>query len=134
MVTENIANLCPVCGFEMDDPPRDYNICPSCGTEFGVHDLNASIAELRAAWIATGPKWWSQTDQPPGDWNPFQQLARVAGNAGLVVTGESVVLIVSSSATHVDVQGTETVFKSLPVRKWPQWAGPEPALLSGTQS
>ena len=133
MVTGNIANLCPVCGFEMDDPPRDYNICPSCGTEFGVNDLNASVVELRGVWIATGPKWWSQTDPQPGDWNPFEQLARVAGNAGLVVTGESVVRIVSSSDTHIDVQGT-AIFKSLPVRKWPQWAGPEPALLSGTRS
>ncbi len=133
MVTENIANLCPVCGYGMDDPPRDYNICPSCGTEFGVNDLNASVADLRAAWIATGPKWWSQTDLQPSDWNPFQQLAKVAGNAGLVVTGESVVRIVSSFDTDVDVRSTET-FKSLPVKKWPQWAGQEVALFSGTRS
>src|SRR6266446_4815425 len=50
-----IETTCPVCGYEMDDPPRDYNICPSCGTEFGLHDVNASISELRAAWLQTGP-------------------------------------------------------------------------------
>src|ERR1700694_5615673 len=61
----------------MDDPPRDYNICPSCGTEFGLHDLNASIAELREAWFSTGTKWWSPTDQMPHNWNPHEQLNRL---------------------------------------------------------
>jgi transposase len=75
MVTKN---LCPVCGYEMEDPPRDYNICPSCGTEFGHHDVNASIAELRAAWLGTGPKWWSTVDPKPVNWDPFRQLSNVA--------------------------------------------------------
>jgi len=75
--TETQKDLCPVCGFELDDPPRDYNICPSCGTEFGLHDVNASILQLRQAWIETGPQWWSTTDPQPENWNPFVQLGRV---------------------------------------------------------
>ncbi len=60
----NMINICPVCGYLMEDPPKDYNICPSCGTEFGYHDLNSSIAELRAAWLRTGPRWWSRVETP----------------------------------------------------------------------
>lgn len=76
-----IENLCPVCGYEMEAPPKDYRICPSCGTEFGVHDANASIAELRDAWIGTGPQWWSKTDPKPVDWDPITQMEK----AGIVV-------------------------------------------------
>lgn len=97
MVTSNVfvvrtnsvcraEHLCPVCGFEMDDAPANYNICPSCGTEFGVTDVNASTIELRMNWIASGMGWWSPTDQKPAQWNPFIQLARFAGvstSAGL---------------------------------------------------
>ena len=70
-------NLCPVCGYEMEAPPQDYRTCPSCGTEFGVHDVNATIAELRDAWLQTGPKWWSPVDPQPEHWKPFEQLARI---------------------------------------------------------
>jgi len=107
---ENVQNLCPVCGYEMDDPPRDCNICASCGTEFGVHDLNASILELRQAWIKTGPKWWSTTDPQPESWNPFAQLARL-GISGAVVTGTAVYQMVSTTATHVQIS-----------RGWLGWA------------
>lgn len=85
-----IENLCPVCGYEMEEPPRDYNICPSCGTEFGVHDLNASIAELRAAWIQSGPSWWSKTDPQPENWNSFAQLAILMFGSGSCVVGRQV--------------------------------------------
>jgi hypothetical protein len=74
MVTDN---LCPVCGYEMAEPPRDYNICPSCGTEFGLHDRNSSIEDLQRAWLATGPAWWSANEPQPEGWNPMQQLARM---------------------------------------------------------
>ena len=43
-----IDKLCPVCGYQMEDPPKDNNICPSCGTEFGLHDVNATLSDLRA--------------------------------------------------------------------------------------
>lgn len=68
-------NLCPVCGYNMEEPPRDYNICPSCGTEFGLHDKNTSVEDLRAAWLKTGPRWWSSSDSQPPDWKPMMQLA-----------------------------------------------------------
>ena len=74
---KNAQNLCLVCGYEMDDPPRDYNICPSCGTEYGVNDVNASYDQLRRAWIATGPAWWSKTDPQPENWSPSRQLANL---------------------------------------------------------
>lgn len=74
MVTEK---LCPICGYAMAEPPRDYNICPSCGTEFGLHDQNTSVEELRQAWLRTGPKWWSATESQPENWNPIQQLAKM---------------------------------------------------------
>jgi hypothetical protein len=77
----NPKNRCPVCGYEMEAPPQDYRICPSCGTEFGVHDVNASIAELREAWMKTGPRWWSPTDTVPRDWDPITQMEK----AGIVV-------------------------------------------------
>src|SRR5579864_980161 len=66
--------LCPVCGYEMADGPRSFNICPSCGTEFGLHDENASIDELRAWWMSTGPSWYSTVIPRPANWNPMMQL------------------------------------------------------------
>lgn len=77
----NVQNLCLVCGYEMDDPPRDYNVCPSCGTEYGVNDVNASFEQLRQAWIATGPAWWSKTDLKPENWNPSRQLANLGSGS-----------------------------------------------------
>jgi hypothetical protein len=68
------TNRCPVCGYGMEYPPSDYNICPSCGTEFGVNDVNSTIPDLRKAWLATGPRWWSSVDSIPPDWNPRKQL------------------------------------------------------------
>ena len=94
-----VENLCPVCGFEMDDPPKDYNICPSCGTEFGVHDHNASIVELRTAWIRSGPKWWSKTDPKPENWNPFTQLATLVSGCASLSECDAVFVIKSSSTT-----------------------------------
>lgn len=94
-------NLCPVCGYEMEAPPRDYRICPSCGTEFGVHDVNATIAELREAWMRTGPKWWSTVDACPPKWNPIEQMA----NAGIVVKRERATeetAVSTSSATSTN--------------------------------
>lgn len=73
------AFTCPVCGFRMRDEPDNYNICPSCGTEFNLHDLNSSIEDLRAAWLATGPKWWAActAEAEPEGWNPMEQLKAV---------------------------------------------------------
>jgi hypothetical protein len=92
-----IENLCPVCGYEMEVPPRNYNICPSCGTEFGVHDVNSTVAELRALWLQSGPKWWSVSDPQPENWNPFQQIATVNCSSAVVPNEPSFVLATSSN-------------------------------------
>jgi hypothetical protein len=92
-----LEHLCPVCGYEMEASPKDYRICPSCGTEFGLHDANASIDELRQAWIEKGPKWWSATDPQPANWNPFQQLACLGLSSGPVVSTTAVVIITATT-------------------------------------
>jgi hypothetical protein len=81
-----VQNLCLVCGYEMDDPPRDYNVCPSCGTEYGVSDVNASYDDLRKAWLRTGPVWWSKTDEQPDNWSPSRQLANLGPTVPAVVS------------------------------------------------
>jgi hypothetical protein len=81
----------------MDDPPRDHNICPSCGTEFGLHDVNATIEELRESWIKAGPKWWSETDAKPAEWSPFVQLANLGLSSGMVVNTGVVVRVTSTT-------------------------------------
>jgi len=72
---------CTVCGYEMDEGPRSFNICPSCGTEFGLHDENASTLELRDAWLASGPKWYSPVIPKPLAWKPIDQLMSLFLNA-----------------------------------------------------
>jgi hypothetical protein len=67
--------LCTVCGYEMEEGPRDFNICPSCGTEFGLYDLNSSIPALRALWLSNGPVWHSSVVPKPSGWSPIRQLA-----------------------------------------------------------
>lgn len=67
-------NMCPVCGYVMEAPPRDYNICSCCGTEFGHHDLNSTIKDLRAEWLRHGAVWWSPTVASPAGWDPYEQL------------------------------------------------------------
>jgi hypothetical protein len=74
MITEK---LCRVCGYEMEEGPRDYNICPSCGTEFGIHDVNSSIDNLRTGWLATGPRWYSPVIPEPLGWRPIPQLSKL---------------------------------------------------------
>ena len=74
MVNEN---MCPVCGFGMEDPHCHYNICPSCGTEFGVSDANSSVVSLRTVWVETGARWWSTTEPAPDKWNAATQLASI---------------------------------------------------------
>lgn len=87
MAALNEQYLCPVCGYGMQEPPENYNICPSCGTEFGIHDVNASILELRAVWLQNGCKWWSDSDPKPANWDPYGQLALVTKSAGAYVQG-----------------------------------------------
>jgi hypothetical protein len=67
-------NICPVCGFAMRYPPRDWHICPSCGTEFGYEDVGRTFADLREQWLRSGPTWWSPVDPQPEHWDPIQQM------------------------------------------------------------
>lgn len=105
-----VENMCPVCGYGMSEPACDYNICPSCGTEFGYHDVDASIEELRAAWIDTGPKWWSSTEPVPAAWNPLMQLAKfletriVAGSSHAGIIGWAVPLEIGRGPLSSDRQ------------------------------
>ena len=105
-----LENLCPVCGYEMEAPPKDYRTCPSCGTEFGVHDVNATIAELRDAWIKTGPRWWSGTDAKPEGWDPISQMEK----AGIVVKRQP-----ASQPSAVSTSSSTAVVGS---RDWRGWA------------
>ena len=68
---------CLVCGYDMREGPRDFNICPSCGTEFGYEDANRTHKELRDLWIANGMRWWSPVEPAPDGWNPEEQLRRI---------------------------------------------------------
>jgi len=66
---------CPVCFYDkLAEAPENYSICVCCGTEFGNDDEFRSHAELRDDWIRSGCKWFFK--QPPGDWNPHEQLKR----------------------------------------------------------
>ena|ERR1035441_792053 len=65
---------CPVCGFTMATPAADFHICPSCGTEFGNDDVDWTFEQLRAAWLENGARWWSNTQPPPVEWNPVEQI------------------------------------------------------------
>lgn len=70
---------CPVCFYDLDYAPSDFNICPSCGTEFGYSDSGRSFEELRAEWLRLGAKWSSSVVEKAQNWNPIQQLL----NAGI---------------------------------------------------
>jgi hypothetical protein len=98
LVMNMVANLCPVCGYGLEEPPQDYNVCPSCGTEFGINDENSSIEELREAWIKTGPKWWSVSDPQPEQWDPYEQLGRLALPSGAVVATTAVFSVTSTTS------------------------------------
>jgi hypothetical protein len=78
--------LCTVCGYEMEEGPRHYNICPSCGTEFGLHDVNSTIDNLRKAWIEGGARWYSTAVPQPQGWKPAVQLARLLFSGDYVAT------------------------------------------------
>jgi hypothetical protein len=127
---ENVVMLCPVCGYDMDDPPRGYNICPSCGTEFGLHDLNASVLELREAWIKSGPKWWSATDPQPANWDPYLQLARLAV-CGPVTVRTGVFQVQSGTSDHIALSGGKLDWPEAP---WGQFEGRQLSLGLPSQS
>lgn len=94
----------------MEAPPKDYRTCPSCGTEFGVHDVTASIAELRDAWMKTGPKWWSTADPQPEAWDPLTQMEK----AGIAVKRQP-----TREPSSISTSSSTSVVGS---RDWTGWA------------
>ena len=100
--------MCPVCGYEMTEGPRHFNICPSCGTEFGLHDENATIEEIRNGWLATGPVWYSHVIPQPAGWEPITQLINVFLNAQPDFTGSVIINF---------QEGTMTGIQAFPVLK-----------------
>jgi hypothetical protein len=106
----NTENTCPVCGYDIQAPPKNYRICQSCGTEFGVSDLNTSVAELREAWMKTGPKWWGDAATKPADWDAITQMA----NAGIVVK--------RPAASEPSAVSTATGSSTIGGRGWRGWA------------
>jgi hypothetical protein len=103
-------NMCPVCGYEMADGPRDYNICPSCGTEFGLHDVNSTLDNLRTAWFATGPRWYSSVVPQPANWNPFAQVVNATrgGESGSSIDARDWgdrAFVASFDIQHAEVSG-----------------------------
>jgi len=87
-----MANLCPVCGFDLgfppwqDDSPSD-EICPCCLIQFGYDDAaggdlkqRSKIYDLwREKWRKEGMKWRGAS-HPPQGWDGIAQL-RKAGIA-----------------------------------------------------
>ncbi len=72
-------NICPVCGYGMEDPPNDWNICQCCGTEFGYDDSGTTYEALRAKWLRNGAKWWGQRLTPPENWSAESQVSSQLG-------------------------------------------------------
>ena len=58
----------------MREGPRDFNICPSCGTEFGLHDVNSTVNDLRDVWVENGMRWYSRVIPQPEGWDPLRQM------------------------------------------------------------
>lgn len=74
-------HTCPVCGYDrLSEPPRNFTICPCCGTEFEYDDAFATHAQLRAAWLRSGARWWSPVDPRPENWDPYLQVDGVASS------------------------------------------------------
>lgn len=79
--------VCPICGFDdLFESPYDenglgsYEICPCCGFQFGNDDYpdkEKQIHQWRATWISNGHKWFSDSRQPPKNWDWKNQLKNI---------------------------------------------------------
>ena len=99
-----ILSMCPVCGYGMKDPPRDYNICPCCGIEFGYDDSGTTYAALRKLWVLGGAKWWSPNTLPQQGWSADKQMSSSFGVwviEGLNASWETAALQTNSAWTRV---------------------------------
>ena len=125
-------NICPVCGFEMEVPPSDYNICSSCGTEFGHDYTNADMPALRAAWIQTGPAWWSKYNLAPSGWNGMDQLMQGIYINPSISTRQSINVgalggVATSTYAHVRARKRKAARRLLPNLKINKYKGIEAA-------
>ena len=82
---------CLVCGYpDLKEQPRgestggSYEICPSCGFQFAVSDDDRGFTyeQWRQKWIDGGMVWDKGRTKPPANWNPREQLRRVAPITG----------------------------------------------------
>jgi hypothetical protein len=96
-MSNEIQNLCPVCGFDLDRPSwlndrtPSFEICPCCGIQFGYHDLSKNRKTRELTYIAWRVKWkdsgfrfhhaWLQ----PLHWDVAKQLKAI----GIKVKGIS---------------------------------------------
>jgi hypothetical protein len=120
---EKLDKLCPICGYEMEESPCCFNICPSCGTEFGMHDVNATVSELREAWLGTGPQWASKTEPEPENWDPLLQLRRVLGQGERFdESSGSGALVIAASGNIVTSSNTPVRVRTGSVTSKPDWA------------
>jgi len=91
----NIANYCPVCGFDLGFKPWDGDsasdeICPCCGIQFGYTDMAGGdinprqqlYREWRERWIGQGMQWKSVRKRP-ADWNAVRQLQNIGIEIGI---------------------------------------------------
>jgi hypothetical protein len=74
MQSNLLKYVCPVCGFLLDHPAKDFNICPSCGVEFDADTVEYSVEELRSAWENRGMEWSSPVIARPPNFNAVAQL------------------------------------------------------------
>ena len=79
-----METLCPVCGYDLQEPAVDSLICACCGTQYGYHDSTASHAHLRERWIDAGAKWHSRRILPPAGWSFARQLRGIGYEVVLV--------------------------------------------------
>ncbi|HXT08144.1 MAG TPA: hypothetical protein VN715_14540 [Roseiarcus sp.] len=79
--------MCPICGYPgLEHPPRSssggpsHEICPCCGFQFGYTDGDKGFTydEWRRRWIMEKKLAWSTRHGPPPNWNPAEQLRRLA--------------------------------------------------------
>jgi hypothetical protein len=111
-------HVCPVCGFnQLRDAPANFTICPCCGTEFELDDAFATHAELQAAWVSKGARWWSRSDLPPEGWNANTQLRNIASSLSpawhmvLTMVGSSVLSLPTLASSTSRTQFVSAQFK-----------------------
>ena len=89
MENVNLPNICPVCGFDLNEPPYkdgypSYDICVCCGFEYGFDDQSEghTFESYRANWIDTRFQFFDKKFQP-ANWNEAMMRIQVEKTIGL---------------------------------------------------